>query len=110
MSRTAYTIGDEHSYDLSLADTENPPSKIGVQPDWDPPYAGGCLWKTPEEAQAFIEMSGEALGFAAAVYELELPTGWDEDASPEMSPDGPYHHLLHTARILQKVQVRAPTA
>lgn len=105
MSRTAYTIGNEHSYDLSLADTENPPSKIGVQPDWDPPYPGGCLWRLPEEAQAFIETSGDTLGFHAAVYELLLPTGWDEDASSEISPDGTYHHLLHTARIVRKIHM-----
>ena len=104
----AYTIGSEKSYDDALLDTHEPTSKIGVRPDWDPPYAGGCLWRTPEEARAFIEVSGDTLGFNAAVYELALPTGWDEDASPGVSPDGPFHHLLHDALIVRKVVCSSP--
>lgn len=99
----AYTIGAEKSYDEALADTESPPVKIGMRPFWEPPYEGGCLWRTPQEAQAYIEAQGDTLGFKAAVYELVLPTGWNVDASSTVVSDGPYHLLLHDARIVRKV-------
>jgi hypothetical protein len=44
----------------------------------------------------------------AAVYEVQLPTGWDADVSPELSDDGPYHHLLNDAVIVRKVAVGSP--
>lgn len=102
---TAFTIGNEHSYDQALAHQPDPVRKVGARPDDDPPYKGGCLWRTPEEAHEYIVTQGDALGFLAAVYEVQLPTGWDADVSPELSDDGPYHHLLNDADIVRKVTV-----
>jgi hypothetical protein len=100
----AYTIGNEKSYDLALLDTDvGPPLKTGVRPDWDPPYTGGCIWRSAQEARAYIDSQGDRLGFTAAVYELALPTGWEQDVSPEPSTEGPFHHLLHDALIVRKV-------
>lgn len=98
----AYTIGQEAAYDASLTNTDDPPHKVGARPEWDPPYDGGWVWRTPGEAAAFILAQGVGLGFTAAVYEIELPLGWDEDVSPEPHEDGAYR-LLNDARIVRKV-------
>jgi hypothetical protein len=97
----AYTIGNVHSYDKAL--TEPDTVKIGARLDEEPPYAGGCVWRTAEEATAFIQEHGSELGFDAAVYGLLLPTGWEVDVSPEPDPTDGVHRLLHDARILAKV-------
>jgi hypothetical protein len=96
---TAYTVGAEQSYDLALR--EDPAvTKLGTRPDDDPPYPGGWVWRTAEEAWAFV--AGASLPFVPAVYELSLPTGWDEDVTTDVGADG-VHHLLHDARIVCKV-------
>lgn len=99
--RTAFTIGNEAAYDRALAGAE-PPYKVGARPDIDPPYEGGWVWRTPGDAAGFVLCQGDALGFAAAVYEVELASGWDADVSPEPGDDG-VHRLLVDARIIRKV-------
>ncbi len=100
----AFTIGNRSSYDRAL--TEGPVSKLGRSAD----YEGGWVWRTSEEAQAFIDKQGAALGFLASVYELKLPSGWDKDVSQEPSPDDGVHRLLHDALITNRVQVLPASA
>lgn len=96
----AYTIGNHLSYDRDLA-AQGPLTKLGARLDEDPPYEGGAVWRTAGEARAFIETTN--LSFPAAVYTIELPTGWDEDVSPEPQPEDGFHRLLHDATILHRV-------
>lgn len=98
----AYTIGAEKSYDEALADKENPVHKIGRRPDFDPPYEGGWVWRTVEEALEFLVTHEESFGFTAAVYALDLPSTWDESVCPYPDTDGA-HHLRLDVRILRKV-------
>jgi hypothetical protein len=94
--RRAYTIGAEKSYDTALSSQE-PVFKIGQQLSEDPPYPGGWVWSTPEEAFEFIKTTD--LKFKAAVYEIELLHSWEEDVYEPMQG---VHHLLHDAQIIKK--------
>ena len=98
----AYTIGQEPSYDKSLAE-EEATKKTGERPDWDPPYEGGWVWRTAEEAQSYILREGSRLEFRAAVYELELPgPSWAECVRP--SPlEGEPGNLLRDSLIVRKI-------
>jgi len=96
----AFTIGSQSSYDRALAESD-PVTKLGVRPEDDPPYEGGWVWRTAEDALAFIQHN--ALPFKAAVYVLELPTGWNTDVSPEPHPSDGVHRLLHDALITGRV-------
>jgi len=91
----AFTIGNATSYDRALAE-EPEVLKLGAFDD----YAGGWVWRTAADAQAFMDAA--ALPWEGAVYELELPTGWEADVNPKVAPDGA-HNLLHDARILRRV-------
>ena len=102
MSSVAYTIGAEKSYDRALTE-DSPVSKLGVRPDDDPPYGGGWVWRTAEDARAFIASQKVPLWFTPAVYELRLPTGWDVDVSKDVEEDG-VHRLLNDAIIVRKMQ------
>jgi hypothetical protein len=55
---TAFTIGNEHSYDQALAYQPGPAHKLGARLEDDPPYKGGCIWRTPEEAHEYIVTQG----------------------------------------------------
>ena len=107
MSRTAYTIGHRESYDAACAGKE--PRKVGRydadgkqtrNPDGSP-YPGGSTFRTAEAAAAFIKHVGRP---DFAVYELELPTGWDTDVA-DPAPGALDHSLLHDARIVCRVDV-----
>ena len=98
MMRRAYTIGARKPYTEALQQ-ESAVYKIGARPDDRPPYTGGWVWRTFEEATAFIERS--SLSFDAAVFELLLPSGWDSDVSSEVEVDG-VHRLLHDAQITKQ--------
>lgn len=92
---TAFTIGNRKSYDQALA--EDPEvTKLGAFDD----YEGGWVWSTAAAAGTFME--GASLPWEGAVYELELPTGWEVDVSLGTAPDG-VHRLLNDARILRRV-------
>jgi hypothetical protein len=98
----AFTIGHTGSYDKLLA--EGPPErcqKMGAHDD----YEGGYIWKTAEEAEAFIHSQafldldwGDGLlrppeNFS--VYKVELVNGW-QDVSPVPGKDGIYHLLVNS--------------
>lgn len=97
----AYTIGHERSYDESLV-TDPVVYKIGARLDHDPPYEGGWVWSTVEEAAAFLVSA--SLTFRAAIYKIELPTTWETDVSREPSPEDGVHRLINDAKILCKVE------
>lgn len=101
MSSVAYTIGAEKSYDLALTE-ENPVRKLGVRPYDEPPYGGGWVWRTAEDARAFIASQKVPLWFIPAVYELLLPTKWSVDVSKDVAEDG-VHRLLNDAIIVRKI-------
>lgn len=95
----AFTIGDTLSYDQALNDDPEHCIKIGAWKD----YEGGWIWRTAEEAQAFIS-SSEFLTVDwgdgrtrnpnnFSVYKVHLLNGWD-DISPIPGKDGIYHLLV----------------
>ena len=100
MSTFAYTIGAEKSYDLALTNPSEPATKLGQRLEEDPPYGGGWVWRTAEEAHSFIQ--DRPLCFVPAVYELLLPTSWEADVSQDVDEAG-VHRLLHDALIMRKV-------
>jgi len=89
---TAYTIGNRVSYDRDMGPYMK---KTGRRPD----YKGGWVFRTAQEAQAYIDQHGHEWHFEGKVYGLILPTGWEEDVSTEPAEDG-VHRLLHDARIV----------
>lgn len=100
----AFTVGYTPSYDEGLL-TGKGNTKMGQTPD----YEGGWIWRTAEDARAWLHRPE---GFTIdgvtrdpnefSVYQLDLPNGWAEDASTKPGPDGA-HLLLHDARIVAKV-------
>lgn len=93
-----YTIGRTTGYDLALR--ENPTT---VKCGRDGESHGGSVWRTPEEAQAYIdehpaewwppEWPPEEFG----VYGVEAD--WDEDTY--QVGDEPWRALLHDARLVK---------
>ncbi len=101
MTTIAFTVGRAASYDAYLQD-DPAPAKCGAYEGYD----GGWVWRTEEQAQAFLASEAFARAFDLpasefGVYRLELPTDWafDVSASPHWS-DG-VHRLLNDARIVQ---------
>jgi len=94
---TAYTIGNEHGYDETLA-SGTAVYKLGKRPEED--YPGGWVCKTIDDAQNFI--NDQDLPFKAAVYEIELPGTWETDVTSKPGGDG-VHNLLVNAKIIKKV-------
>ena len=95
----AFTIGNQKGYDHDLA-TKDRNIKLGCRPESCPPYEGGWVWRTAQEAHEFIAKT--ELPFIAAVYALELPHGWHEDVSPTPHPSDGVHRLLNDAAILHR--------
>lgn len=97
----AYTVGHTSSYDQGLQE-EPELKKTGRSEE----YEGGWIWKTSEEARAFLstELFRKVMPnrnpTEFSVYSLALPNGWDTDAMPGY--DG-VHLLLHNAKIIAKV-------
>lgn len=92
-SANAYTIGNREGYDHALEE-RGYLEKIGREDDG---YLGGWVWRTVDEAQAFIANS--TLPFKAQVYGLVLPNGWEQDVSAEPEADG-VHRLQVNAQIV----------
>lgn len=111
MSKIAYTIGRTTSYEKAIREPGGT-KKLGRRPNDDPPYDGGWVWPTIEQANAFrtglMEInlpSWKAKDFS--VYELDLPNGWDVDVSqelvaPETAANGA-RFLLNDAQIIGAV-------
>ena len=60
MSDIAYTIGNRKGYDRDLLSPdvvagERAVRKMGRSEEEGDPYEGGWIWRTREEAQAFID-------------------------------------------------------
>lgn len=101
MECVAYTIGNKHSYDASLATEVGPAftKKIGKRGD----YEGGWCWRTYNEAKSYKDShSSVDLGEdgmmpmeACDIYRLRLPNGWNEDTFDS----GEFHRLKNDARI-----------
>jgi hypothetical protein len=96
----AYTIGHTKSYNQALKEDPNDCFKVGRTFD----YQGGWVWKTKEEAQAFI-VSEDFLKVDwgdckprdpknFSVYGLVLANGWDKDVIEEE-----HNYLLHDSKF-----------
>ena len=102
MSPAAYTIGNSVAYDAHLAKGE-PVHKLGRCEGYD----GGWVWRTREEAQAFIDAPDSVLysypdfqGMKFKVYGLKLTGTWETDVTPEVGSDG-IHHLIVDAELFK---------
>ena len=101
-----YTVGHTSSYNKGLCE-EPILTKVGKTDD----YEGGWIWKTPEDAENFLNSDlwntidwgdnkpRDAKKFS--VYCVELPNSWEEDIY--LSDYGIYL-LLHDARIIRKFE------
>lgn len=98
-SPSAYTIG--RGYDAYF-ETQEAPKKSGHHEDYD----GGWVWRTREEAQAFIDSKKEGVDDSYKVYGLSLPNGWATDVSPEPAADG-IRRLLTDSPLLQLAKTAA---
>lgn len=107
MGTRAFTVGNERSYDQALS-SPSPVHKLGVRPEWDPPYEGGWVWRTAEEALAFL--AENPVPWPPGVYELVLPSGWDEDVLPEPDSQDGVHRLRNDSLIIRKVQGAASSS
>lgn len=88
-----YTIGHRESYRKALSENY-PVNKTGRKET----YSGGCVWKTPEEARAYLQ----SLGLPNyAVYEIDA--NWNIDVGENREGD-PWHDLLRDARIVREVE------
>lgn len=92
----AFTIGRTSTYEEALQKPAGA-KKLGKHgPTTDDPegYGGGIVWKTREEAEAYLKKKDL---FDFSVYALSLPKGFDEATYPK---DG-YSFLLVDAPILR---------
>lgn len=102
----AYTIGNYKNYDEVLASGE-PVTKLGKYETEQEKYPGGCVWKTKDEAQNFINADKIMIDGTKrdnkkfAVYKLHLTNNWETDISKEVDEDG-FHMLLVDAIIVEK--------
>ena len=80
-----YTIGRTVAYKKNFRDLPIV-EKLGRTPD----YAGGSVWKTPEEAQRYCPSD-------YSVYGVEAD--WEKDTVP--SKEGRWHDLLKTSKIVK---------
>lgn len=125
-SEFAYTIGRASVYDplfldgkphwkLGQVDSETgrrrqvalDDSKI-VEYDGKP-YLGGWLWRRAAHAHAYrtsARWSTEEWGDPGefAVYEVELPNGWETDVTQTVDPDLACYRLINDARLIRKVE------
>ena len=99
MDPDAWTVGNTNSYDRALAEAASggdPVRKVGRNdPDLTEPYGGGCVFRTPEAAQAFID----AHGHPYSVYGLKLPNGWGQDVDEAREAEEGFCSLLNAAVI-----------
>lgn len=112
MTVLAYTIGRTSSYDQCLIkDNPEEKKKLGKRiPSEGFPegYEGGCVWRTPSEANHFrlnfihtMDPTWKPDSFS--VYELELPHGWNLDT--DYNDKYKYSNLLVDSLILRKVVI-----
>lgn len=100
----AYTVGVEAQYDASMAERAaegrvlRKVGRIDAALDLPEEYPGGSVWRTPAEAAAYLQESGQD---AYAVYEVALVGTWESDT--EARADAPWSDLLVSAPIVRKV-------
>lgn len=87
-----YTIGNKEKYDQWLIECERRKDtmmKMGRTED----YPGGTVWRTIDEAYAYLEENAERLEYTPEIYGISLIYGWENDVSSEPNEDG-FHYLL----------------
>lgn len=103
----AYTIGRTASYDRALEEHGEPVIKMGRN-EYEG-YGGGWVWRTAEDARRFIDdgLVWQHCDVTPApnefsVYELALPSSWQECCSDAPASDG-VHRLWRDSVIVKKV-------
>jgi len=96
MSKTAYTIGNQASYDEALS-AKREVTKLGRGDD----YSGGCCWPTYKEALEWVNKNKDELSFTPKIYCLILPNGWEEDTTDDTCKLKGHHSLLVDAIVRQ---------
>lgn len=91
-----YTIGNKNGYEEAFEKLKPiHPQKLGRnqtidQDDADVTYPGGAVWRTREEAQAYIDSNGK--GNEYSVYGVDAQ--WERDT---YNNGKPWNNLLHSA-------------
>jgi len=98
--KIAYTVGLVSSYEAAideLAAKGEKVKKTGRMPEDN--YEGGWIWRTREEAQAFLgsEPAMWKVDREFKVYGVLLTGTWETDVSPEVYEDG-VHRLWVTSK------------
>jgi len=88
-----YTIGHTESYRKALS--ENPSVNKKGQTET---YPGGCVWRTPEEAKAFLQFAGLD---NYSVYEIDAD--WATDTR-ENEDGGAWRDLLNDSKIIREIE------
>jgi hypothetical protein len=89
-----YTVGHTELYERRLTDPD-PATKLGRQTLDGEPYNGGSVWRTREEAQAWLDANPDR---PWSVYGVEAD--WDTDTEPSLVGE-PWHDLLHDSRLVR---------
>lgn len=109
MTKRAYTIGHAASYEAAMREPGGT-KKLGRRlPSNEFPkgYAGGWTWETAREATDFKlfhmrDHQPEWDPTRFAVFELELPTGWDQDVAPPETGER-FCRLINDSKIVRRV-------
>jgi hypothetical protein len=94
---TAFTV---ESYDKGLSES-NPIHKIGRNNNYgtigvEEGYEGGAVFRTREEAQAFIDKNK----YSYSVYGLILPNKWEIDVDTSKHEEEGFNRLINDAMVV----------
>lgn len=101
-----YTLGRTSSYDKCLAEEEKP-TKLGAYgPTKDEPdgYAGGAVWKTPEEVRTYIDTLNDSETWS--IYSIEIDGDWEKCVNLKVDQEG-FNRLLKDSPIIAKISSRS---
>jgi hypothetical protein len=97
MIPNAWTVGHTENYNNAISQNEEPIQKLGRNdPSLKNPYDGGCVFRTPEDAQRYIKLN-KLLSYS--VYGLFLLNGWDNDVDDDREQMEGFCRLINTSPI-----------
>ena len=97
MIKMIYTVGRTEAYEKNFEEQDQP-QKLGKGLDLDGhPYEGGSVWKTPEEAQNYLDANG-LIDFS--VY--GVLADWERDT--EENATYSYRNLLVTSNLIKLIE------
>jgi len=92
MSNLIFTIGYREHYDKYFRDSI-PEDKVPVKLGRGGGYQGGCVWRTSEEAQKYLD---DRNMHDYSVYGVEAD--WDKDTEPS---NAPFNNLIRNAILVE---------